>query len=393
LDQRLRFKEKCMKRRRFQKGSLQLRKHGNRRVWVVLYYDDRGERKYSTLGWASEMNKGEADEKRQEFMREINGGDRTPGPSRPATVKEFLEQVYLPFYRGKWKESTAGTSENRIQHHIVNELGNQRLENLALVSLQKFLDQKADAGLSHSIVDHLRWDLTSMLDMAVSERILRVNPATALYTPKAAKKGVGRVMSGKEVEQALDAVQFREKVILQLAIFAGARPGELLAVQRKHVVKDATVIEIHHRVYRGKFAEPKNGLVRTIAVPPRSAALLSDWMEKAVERDPEAFVFAGETGQPLWRSSLLDDHVKAKLKPVGLGWVNFQVMRRTHASLGHEAKVDPKVAADQRGHGIGVAIDVYTQSTIKDRAAAAKRLEKSVLKDKTKVVPIRKKSA
>jgi integrase len=382
-----------MKRRRFQKGSLQLRKHGNRRVWVVLYYDDRGERKYSTLGWASEMNKGEADEKRQEFMREINGGDRTPGPTRPTTVKEFLEQVYLPFYRGKWKESTAGTSENRIQHHIVNELGSQRLENFALVSLQKFLDQKAEAGLSHSIVDHLRWDLTSMLDMAVSERILRVNPATSLYTPKAAKKGVGRVMSGKEVEQALDAVQFREKVILQLAIFAGARPGELLAVQRKHVVKDGTVIEIHRRVYRGKFAEPKNGLVRTIAVPPRSAALLDDWMEKAVERDPEAFVFAGETGQPLWRSSLLDDHVKAKLKPVGLGWVNFQVMRRTHASLGHQAKVDPKVAADQRGHGIGVAIDVYTQSTIKDRAAAAKRLEKSVLKDKTKVVPIRKKSA
>lgn len=382
-----------MKRRRFQKGSLQLRKHGNRRVWVVLYYDDRGERKYSTLGWASEMNKGAADEKRQEFMREINGGDRTVGPTRPATVKEFLEQVYLPFYRGKWKESTAGTSENRIQHHIVNELGSQRLENLALVSLQKFLDQKAEAGLSHSIVDHLRWDLTSMLDMAVSARILRVNPATALYTPKAAKKGVGRVMSGKEVEQALDAVQFREKVILQLAIFAGARPGELLAVQRKHVVKDATVIEIHRRVYRGKFAEPKNGLVRTIAVPPRSAALLKDWIEKAVESDPEAFVFAGETGQPLWRSSLLDDHVKAKLKPVGLEWVNFQVMRRTHASLGHEAKVDPKVAADQRGHGIGVALDVYTRSTIKDRAAAAKRLEKSVLKDKGKVVPIRKKSA
>lgn len=53
-----------MRRRRFQKGSLQLRKHGNRRVWVVLYYDDRGERRYSTLGWASEINKGEADEKR-----------------------------------------------------------------------------------------------------------------------------------------------------------------------------------------------------------------------------------------------------------------------------------------------------------------------------------------
>jgi hypothetical protein len=93
-----------MRRRRFQKGSLQLRKHADRRVWVVLYYDEKRERRYHTLGWASEMTKGTADEKRQEFMREINGGGRTTGAIRPPTVAEFLEQAYLPFYRGKWKE-------------------------------------------------------------------------------------------------------------------------------------------------------------------------------------------------------------------------------------------------------------------------------------------------
>jgi hypothetical protein len=59
--------------------------------------------------------------------------------------------------------------------------------------------------------------------------------------------------------------------------------------------------------------------------------------------------------------------------------INFQVMRRTHASLGHHAKVDPKVSADQRGHGIGVALDVYTKSSMEDRATAAKQLEDSVL--------------
>ena len=67
------------------------------------------------------------------------------------------------------------------------------------------------------------------------------------------------------------------------------------------------------------------------------------------------------------------------MKSVGLGWANFQVLRRTHASLGHDAKVDPKVAADQRGHGIGVALDVYTQSSIEARRGAAEMLEKSVL--------------
>jgi hypothetical protein len=130
--------------------------------------------------------------------------------------------------------------------------------------------------------------------------------------------------------------------------------------------------------------------VRKIAAPPSTASFVRDSMEKAVDHNPKTYVFAGKTGQPLWRSFLLEDHIRTKLEPIGLGWVNFQVLRRTHASLGHHAKVDPRVSADQRGCGIGVALDVYTKSSMKDRAAAAKKLENSVL---PKAVRARKRPA
>jgi hypothetical protein len=58
--------------------------------------------------------------------------------------------------------------------------------------------------------------------------------------------------------------------------------------------------------------------------------------------------------------------------------VDFQVMRRTHATLSHKAGIDPKVQADQRGHGIGVAMEVYTKTTTEARAEAARQLEESV---------------
>jgi hypothetical protein len=70
-------------------------------------------------------------------------------------------------------------------------------------------------------------------------------------------------------------------------------------------------------------------------------------------------------------------YIKTQLEAVGLGWANFQVLRRTHANLGHDA--GPKVAADQRGHGIGVAIDTYTRSALSKRAEAAEQLENGVL--------------
>jgi hypothetical protein len=53
-------------------------------------------------------------------------------------------------------------------------------------------------------------------------------------------------------------------------------------------------------------------------------------------------------------------------------------MRRSNATLGH-GKVDPKVAADQRGHDIDVSLNVYTKTDVKQRATVARKLEDSVL--------------
>ena len=87
--------------------------------------------------------------------------------------------------------------------------------------------------------------------------------------------------------RAVGAVEFREQVILHLAIFAGLRPGEMLAVQRRHVAKDRNSVEIEQRVYRGEIDDPKNGESRPVAVPPRTADLLTEWLDTAVDPNPE----------------------------------------------------------------------------------------------------------
>src|SRR5882724_5036153 len=116
-------------------------------------------------------------------------------------------------------------------------------------------------------------------------------------------------------------------------------------------------------------------------------------LRAAVGPEQNAWVFASENpGTPLWRDNLLRRHVRTPLEQVGLGWVDFKVMRRTNASLGQVAKVDPKVSADQRGHGIGVSLDVYTKSNIQQKGVAAKKLEDSVLGRKVVRMPKRKAS-
>jgi hypothetical protein len=53
----------------------------------------------------------------------------------------------------------------------------------------------------------------------------------------------------------------------------------------------------------------------------------------------EALSFVGSRG----RRVHLRRNMTARLKPLGLEWVDFQVMRRTRASLSRRAGIDPKV--------------------------------------------------
>lgn len=115
--------ENRIRRRRYQKGSLQARWHGKRLVWVVLYWDSEGHHGDHTIGPKSDFTKSGAQVEQAKFMESINGGQGEDNEVRPFLVREFVTQVYLPFYRGKWKGSTRGTSENRIQYHVVGDLG------------------------------------------------------------------------------------------------------------------------------------------------------------------------------------------------------------------------------------------------------------------------------
>ncbi len=68
-----------------------------------------------------------------------------------------------------------------------------------------------------------------------------------------------------------------------------------------------------------------------------------------------------------------------KLKTVGLEWATFQVLRRSNASLSRKESINDKVAADQRGHGLGVSLEVYSVSDLQQKIEAVKRLESEVI--------------
>ncbi|TAM80992.1 MAG: hypothetical protein EPN47_13995 [Acidobacteria bacterium] len=87
-------------------------------------------------------------------------------------------------------------------------------------------------------------------------------------------------------------------------------------------------------------------------------------------------MFPSETLKtPLSKDNRWRRWIALRLKKIGLEWVNFQVMRRTHASLMRELNVDPKIVADQLGHSVDVNINVYTRTALGPRKEALDGLE------------------
>ncbi len=367
-----------MRRKRYQKGSVRPRKHGRNKVWVAQWWED-GNKKSKVLGPCASIPKSEAEAQMAAILEPRN--EAVGRSSKPAyTFGVYLDEVFLPLCRRKWKESTRMTTEPRIVHHLKPAFHGQRLQQITREQMQSLLDQKAET-LSRSVVDHLRWDLNNVFKMALSDGIVASNPAAALFTPLCKPEAEKRVMSPEQIRLALGALDARDRLIFRMAVFDGMRPGEILAVRLGNISSHSLLID--QRVYKGNIDTPKGRkgkrTIRTVALSPGTTAELNIWRMLLPRQDPDAYLFQTERNTPLSRDNVWNRTMGPKLEAVGLGWATFQVLRRTNASLSRKAKVDDKVAADQRGHGLGVSLEVYSVSDLQQKIEAVKLLESEVI--------------
>ncbi|HXE63912.1 MAG TPA: site-specific integrase [Bryobacteraceae bacterium] len=361
-----------MRRNRYQKGSIKKRCG----KWIGQYWEN-GTRRNRLLGPVSTMRKSEAQAKLDKILAPINSAqDALSGDQR---FKDFVEGPYFGFYLRKWKKSTAGNNVNRIKVHLFPALADRRLSEVSRDDLQAILDEKATADLSFSVVDHLKWDLKQIFEMAVAEGCIQRNPGALLFTPKEAKRPVHTSMTIEEVIKCLAVLEPRERLIVRLALMAGMRPGEIFALKWEHI--QAGSIQIRQRVYRGDIDSPKtSNSVRDAAISDTLAADIELWRAVSGAVRPEMWLFPSEKlDKPIRKDCCWRRNIAPRLKAVGLGWVTFQVMRRTHSSLMNDLKVDPKIVADQLGHTLDVNQNVYTRSAVGRRKEAIEKLETSLL--------------
>jgi len=361
-----------MRKSRYRVQSGGIKKQRGR--WIGMWYVDGG-RKSKSLGLVKDMTKSDA---RAAVNRIVAEAKAKRDQNRIFKLGEFVSEVYFPYFSRRWKLSTREANVSRVSFHLVASFGDRELSSIKRDELQDFLDAKAKGGLSFSVVDHLKWDVKQVFDLALADGHVARNPAAMLSTPREAVRPEHPVMSIKEVQTYFSVLELRERLIAKLAILAGMRPGEIFALKWGRLT--ATYADIRHRVYRGSIDSPKtNQSVRKAALSEGLLREIEVWRQFSVETRDDAWVFPSERMTPLSKDNCWRRSMQPKLAKVGLGWANFLVMRRTHATLMKVLGVDGKLVADQLGHSLDVNQNVYTQSPVENRLVAVNQLEKSLL--------------
>jgi integrase len=169
-------------------------------------------------------------------------------------------------------------------------------------------------------------------------------------------------------------LDLRERLIYMLAFVAGMRPGEIFGLKWAYIGNNH--VNITQRVHRGKVDSPKTVRSRRqAALSDDLIALLAQWKEVCFRSGSDAWVFPSEKlTTPVSKENCWRRWIKPRLDPVGLSWINFQALRRAHSTLLRAVGEDPKVVADQLGHGIETNLNVYTTTPIERRKEGVNKL-------------------
>jgi len=337
------------------------------------------------LGLKAEMSKSQARAKLEveigKLGKQSANGDRSI-VSGTVTLRWFVENRFIPLKEPDWREETAKIKKHLIETDVLSELGEFRLENFDKFVLQTHLNKLAKIR-SRDRVLQMRSYIKSVFSEAVDQDFLAKDPARKLKTPANLRESDKTVLTWDQLAAALARMELRDRILMKLDMTNALRPSELFAFRwRCH--RSATLsLTIVETIYKGKirpFGKTK-GSLKEIPIPQDLSDELLVWREVCQEgydkrkpsrgknkdryglppSDPEAFIFPGRFGSFMDPSNYRKRVLHKLAEDLGLPKLNFQVIRRTIATLAQRKGTVKDVQGVMRHTRVATTTDIYMQ--------------------------------
>jgi integrase len=269
----------------------------------------------------------------------------------------------------------------------VPALGTVRLDRLRPAEIDRLILGLKRTGKAPATILSIYNVLSMMLDSAVRDDLLAVNPTAKMKRPTVAHAEAAH-LTAPGVAAIVDAVRdTRLYPVVVLAVGGGLRRGELLALRWVDVDLDATypVVRVTGTLDRidghlSRSPEPKTAKSRRSVplTPPMVAVLRLRRREQAVDQmaagscwsNPDGLVFTTVIGTPLEPRNVAREY-EAAARAAGVAG-SLHTLRHTYITAMTTGGVDDRTAADNAGHSSALVTMLnyaHSDSTL-GRAAA-----------------------
>jgi integrase len=369
-----------MARRRYQKPTPF--KEGN--YWWLRIWDTSktGSRKRERIKLAkADMLFREVQKIADEKLLPMNQGTELRGSAMP--FGDFVDTIYTPRYLrptqpgcpAKLASTTRDSYKYMISKHLRPEFGGRCLRDLTSTTLEDYFSA---LDVPRPTLSKIRDALSSILRAAVKAKDLSKNPMEGLELPPDRRRRPAKpTITPEQFANLVQVVSEPYASMIFVAVWTGLRVSELIGLKWRCIHADSITIE--ERYCRGDWAAPKTAAsAATIGVEPAVIARLQRLStltvevragrairkHKLVKSDgPDDLVFQSvRTGGAMNDQNVLKRHLQPAARMLGLPFVDWRCLRRSHATWLVQAGADPKSVQGQMRHSrISTTMDIYAQ--------------------------------
>jgi integrase len=286
------------------------------------------------------------------------------------TVGNYLDRWLNDSVQGSARRSTYESYRRQARRYITPAIGRVRLKALTPAHVQGLYREMQDRGLSARTVQYTHAVLHRALKQAVRWNMIPRNICEAVDVPQVRREEM-HPLAPEQARRFLDAARGeRLEALYVVAVHAGLRPGELLALKWEDVDLDGGTLRVHRALSGGEFTAPKTKRSRRrIDLSTGSIAILKQHRKRQLEErmaraglwQDHGLVFPSSVGTPLSHRNLVRSF-KAVLRRAGLpATIRLYDLRHTCATLLLCRNVHPKYVQELLGHAsIAQTLDTYS---------------------------------
>ena len=255
---------------------------------------------------------------------------------------------------------------------------------LAPIHVERLLQSKS--RLSPKTRRNLVGLLQGIFSLAEDDDLIEKSPVRDRHKPVVPKREKP-VWTPEQVRAIIGSVSERHRALFACAALTGARLGELLGLQWKHIDFDGRKLRIEQSLWRGTLVDPKTqGSFRTVLFGEALAKALTNHLQDSKHIGPEDFVFSKPDGSTLDPDVLRRDVPYSALDrlgiPHGARTAGFHTFRHSVASFINAETGNLKLAQKMLGHSnLSTTADIYTHTTQESEREAALAVERAIFGD------------